>query len=1856
MAYLHKEPIDSSATMLKNLFVRDREKGQYLICELLDLMMEPKHQAFIERREDLAGWVKALFTTEKSFEEFCGKVSVYDKSPYCGCVWTKDFVAYRCKTCATSPCMSVCAACFEKGNHEGHEYNIFRSEAGGACDCGDASVMKESGFCSRHGVNRVVPDDLPASLLTLPKLIMERILIMLLHSLRYLVKNSILESSFPSKIPDPLCESLDIFIEAIKCGSPVRSWVADLLLSEDYYHKLTANQHFGGVVTPDMKAYHEECLNWLPEAVKRLPMCYIPDEIQDKERFSRSKFVYKNLLQELMFWVCRFEFPEHLILFILNMLPDARIKREFARYFVQHYIFVAPSLSGALHVDDYSNRIVHISVQLFSNSELAYLLAKEEALLEMFMISINFMVTKKLIDSKTGESDFHQTVSVQGDGLRNNAYWAIVSDLVNCLSHNEVARLFLNNDDSLKIWMRILTCFSGMNLTTRQTDRHIEYDPQNILLAFYSEREACASPLWVVLDVLRDASNLDLSMKVIEMCKETIIELLDALGADDPKGTGIPFHRVSFHYPIHRYFALFVANAIGRQGLRISDLDINQNLARRLLGHPMQVLCTAHEIQCNMWVRNGLNMSTQQLAYRQSFFCTFFIDADLFMLQLLSCYMSPDIFVSSVFDRCRVTNCLTVEPETPPIQQSSHGAEGQPEPDRLHRMFESAFTLLLSVLSIQTQLGISDKTIIENELVAVLSTQNWTHSGLMEHIPQCHDMHAGEKSKRFTEPLTKAIDELSVTVEGDAMTQTEYSLRDEAWRRYDPIFTTHRALYKKNVQQAHTNYFKYLQRCHKLPSSILESSVWTPYCSIRIVDERYSQLNNLLNCRTLHTAIFMVIYKYLHKHTAVTEQTLCMAITILEGALFASPRENDDGLEVETEKPSSSPNQKTSDRDAEWQKMLTMWFKTNNMTTNIRQVIDQVQITWQETFHDAMETDEQLNNQPEVDPEEPERCIVIQESIITMLIKLHTRFSGVKNSFVFPAEFVPDLDPPNPIPPTPVKVIEKILLFAASKSPHNQKVIVDICGTAAVSSPSVSDDKTRYESERERRKQAALDMQQRLLKEFASKQKKFLEQVEMDLDLPADPEAEVEMETNVVDDNRYDCVICGASEDSTINIVGSTDAERTNSAKSQIMGMVALVQSSSLLGFRTESDELRPLRPVDSNIKPTETCRKFNREHHENLKMKFPQEIGSFTLGTNIDWEWAPQVSTCGHHLHVSCYHDYMKWVKRDETGYLRFEEGLGFQCPFCRQTSNLVVPCNVQQERPVPPESLRKLLKPHVPDRTLSMEDQDFQKSLWEIDNLIVSNVPIRTIRMPESQVNQESSSEVEGSPIDPVRMIDVNVLSVDEILKACQDSTEAILAENRIVLDKDATMQLTSRGVFQGQLEYELCTFGGTLLLEKKPPQLSVVQRKIPIGPLFHVLAKTIRVTGDKPNNEYTKKIWNQLTGSLLKVKETSDCPLLMKDPIALLIELCVSIYPFTIDEYQTVVRVLYNLSLVQALVQISCKFSPEERRAWKSNVSASLGGIPFDADKLDCLLGQVIACLPKSLFNDDVAEKLMPPSTQCYTSTVWTSQSVQSSLEEVLLQFMRISSLLQFHIFENMSTKSQFRCAPAGENELVYLAKYLGMLDSASSTPMDSSCTFFAKWPNSPKYVINSWCKEVETVVSSDRHTSLQLMNRHKIWKQPAIVDLPEDYTNLFTKFRDITCPRCKFKPREPCVCLMCGQFVCYKGMCQHPRDLYNDKDKTRIRITPQGAAVHARHCGNGTVILLHIHNTTVIVVRGSRSCVWGTLYLDHHGEEDRGWKRGRRLVIKPQRLKLINYQWLNHIFDNACRGWTRHRNQM
>lgn len=72
----------------------------------------------------------------------------------------------------------------------------------------------------------------------------------------------------------------------------------------------------------------------------------------------------------------------------------------FTKTFVQHYAFIMTTLMKSHESDTMSNRIVHISVQLFSNEELARHVTEECQLLDIMVTVLLYMMDSCLVKSE----------------------------------------------------------------------------------------------------------------------------------------------------------------------------------------------------------------------------------------------------------------------------------------------------------------------------------------------------------------------------------------------------------------------------------------------------------------------------------------------------------------------------------------------------------------------------------------------------------------------------------------------------------------------------------------------------------------------------------------------------------------------------------------------------------------------------------------------------------------------------------------------------------------------------------------------------------------------------------------------------------------------------------------------------------------------------------------------------------------------------------------------------------------------------------------------------------------------------------------------------------------------------------------------------------------------------------------------------------------------------------------------------------------------------------------------------------------------------------------------------------------
>lgn len=110
-----------------------------------------------------------------------------------------------------------------------------------------------------------------------------------------------------------------------------------------------------------------------------------------------------TIVDELLFWCIIFEFPEPLVKFLVSLLPDHRYKNHFVRSFVSQYSYISVILlqSRSEHI---CSRVVHISVQLFSNEATAIKALDECYLLPILLSTLHNMLVSRSLDYDSSNS------------------------------------------------------------------------------------------------------------------------------------------------------------------------------------------------------------------------------------------------------------------------------------------------------------------------------------------------------------------------------------------------------------------------------------------------------------------------------------------------------------------------------------------------------------------------------------------------------------------------------------------------------------------------------------------------------------------------------------------------------------------------------------------------------------------------------------------------------------------------------------------------------------------------------------------------------------------------------------------------------------------------------------------------------------------------------------------------------------------------------------------------------------------------------------------------------------------------------------------------------------------------------------------------------------------------------------------------------------------------------------------------------------------------------------------------------------------------------------------------------------
>uniref|UniRef100_M3XNY5 E3 ubiquitin-protein ligase n=1 Tax=Mustela putorius furo TaxID=9669 RepID=M3XNY5_MUSPF len=1604
--------------------------------------------------------------------------------------------------------MSLCAECFHQGDHTGHDFNMFRSQAGGACDCGDSNVMRESGFCKRHQIKSSsnIPC-VPKDLLMMSEFVLPRFIFCLIQYLREGYNEP--AADVPSekdlnKVLQLLEPQISFLEDLTKMGGAMRSVLTQVLTNQQNYKDLTSGlgenacakkSHekylialkSSGLTYPEDKLVYgiqEQSAGTSTLAVQGFAgatgtlgqLDSSDEEDQDgsqglgkrkrvklssstKDQSIMDVLKHKSFLEELLFWTIKYEFPQKMVTFLLNMLPDQEYKVAFTKTFVQHYAFIMKTLKKSHESDTMSNRIVHISVQLFSNEELARQVTEECQLLDIMVTVLLYMMESCLIKSELQdeENSLHVVVNCGEALLKNNTYWPLVSDFINILSHQSVAKRFLEDHGLLVTWMNFVSFFQGMNLNKRELNEHVEFESQTYYAAFAAELEACAQPMWGLLSHCKVRETQEYTRNVVRYCLEALQDWFDAINfVDEPAP-----NQVTFHLPLHRYYAMFLSKAVKCQELDLDSVLPDQEMLMKLMIHPLQIQASLAEIHSNMWVRNGLQIKGQAMTYVQSHFCNSMIDPDIYLLQVCASRLDPDYFISSVFES--------------------------------------------------------------------------------------------------------------------------------------------------------------LKQSGKFPGN-----PWPPYKKRTPLHPSYKGLMRLLHCKTLHIVLFTLLYKILMDHQNLSEHVLCMVLYLIELGLENSAEEESD------EEASVCGPERCHDS----------WFPGSNLVSNMRHFINYVRVRVPETapevkrdslastssdslsslqssrrpkvlqrensgtaqvfslvaerrkkFQEIINRSSSEANQvvrpktsskwsaPGSAPQLTTAILEIKESILSLLIKLHHKLSGKQNSYYPPwlddIEILIQPEIPKYNHGDGITAVERILLKAALQSRMNKRIIEEICRKVTPPVPpkkiTAAEKKTL---DKEERRQKARERQQKLLAEFASRQKSFMETA-MDVD---SPENDIPMEITTaepqVSEVVYDCVICGQS--------GPSSEDRPT-------GLVVLLQASSVLGQCRDNIDPKKL-PIteEEQIYPWDTCAAVHDVRLSLLQRYFKDS--SCLLAVSIGWEGGVYVQTCGHTLHIDCHKSYMESLRNDQV-LQGFSVDKGeFTCPLCRQFANSVLPC---------------------------FPGSNVESNLWQ---------------RPTNKSIQDLIKEVEELQGRPGAFPSETNLSkeMESVMKDIKNTTQKKYRDYSKTPGSPDNDFLFMYSVARTNLELELIHRGGNLC----SGGASTAGKRSCLNQLFHVLALHMRLYSiDSEFNPWRKltQLVEEENSQQGNEEQQPEVPVLYHDVTSLLlIQILMMPQPLRKDHFTCIVKVLFTLLYTQALVALSVKCNEEDRSAWKH--TGALKKNTSDAEKsYEVLLSFVISELSKGkLYHEEGTQECAMVSP-----VAWSPESMEKYLQDFCLPFLRITSLLQHHLFgEDLPSCQE-------EEEFSVLSSCLGLLPTFYQTEHPFISASCLDWPVPAFDIISQWCLEINSFTERHAEQGKALLIQESRWKLPHLLQLPENYNTIFQYYHRKTCSVCTKVPKDPAVCLVCGTFVCLKGLCCKQQSYCE-------------CVLHSQNCGAGTGIFLLINASVIIIIRGHRFCLWGSVYLDAHGEEDRDLRRGKPLYICKERYKVLEQQWISHTFDHINKRWGPHYN--
>jgi hypothetical protein len=649
-------------------------------------------------------------------------------SSRCSNAWQGDHMAYRCRTCGLSDSSCMCVECFDPEEHEGHDFRLYSSPSGGCCDCGDPLAWKTSGFCKRHQV----PDDYydPSSMLD--ETTRFRVEAVVHTVLQFLLVEA-------GKDVHPKILTKDTFAEYI------------IYLGENAYRKFE-NDYI--LLTLWLKKIADCCDAFRHIICEfylgvRIP-CVQKDELINSFSLQTEEYLEKYKLPpvKLCFQISRKmrEEPQtQFAMLHLSLLFSSKFKEKYTLHFCSEYadyillLKESPDPSIGKGVSGFLDRVF---CQLFHSPDQVLKLTKTSnlisSLVNIFTRILKDCVTLKVTGNNTNDTHMkagvaHKCIDAEATILSQEKHCRsrILVDLKTLIGHTIVSKVLvlgLNNNNSLKnnsrgnsglvtdlrLYKSILEMMSiaqGMNGQRREITVHLTYENKGYKVAFMMELEliqiSCTLSSIIQNIPYQNVTDTTISNANNKMIDEILFETKSALCMWLDNNHYSSEHALtylnrpcpnvlSFHYPLHRTFALvlnayvqrgrisqmnwlsagdllnllFKSDVVSENANSVTDGDGSRTFTEfkmsnieqeereheilRIIEHPLLVFIFMYQIYSQKWARNGRTMYVQLLYLRNHYWHDYTILADFFLLQFAAAVCSGDKVINILMSRFEV--------------------------------------------------------------------------------------------------------------------------------------------------------------------------------------------------------------------------------------------------------------------------------------------------------------------------------------------------------------------------------------------------------------------------------------------------------------------------------------------------------------------------------------------------------------------------------------------------------------------------------------------------------------------------------------------------------------------------------------------------------------------------------------------------------------------------------------------------------------------------------------------------------------------------------------------------------------------------------------------------------------------------------------------------------------------------------------------------------------------------------------------------------------------------------------------------------------------------------------------------